>query len=57
MIHKRRGELQADLNAIAGALQDCDYWEHKLDEIEKGIPLGDLIPGAVIEEVAEVVDP
>jgi hypothetical protein len=42
----------ADLNAIGGALQDCDYWLGKLDD---GIPIEDLIPGAVVEEVVEKV--
>lgn len=50
---ERKRQLQADLNAIAGALQDCDFWLHKLDEAERGIALEDLIPGAVVEEVAQ----
>ena len=53
-VERRKAELQADLNAIAGALQDCDYWMHKIDEAENGIALEDLIPGACVEEVVEV---
>lgn len=51
MIEKRKAELMADLNAISGALQDCDYWLAKLDE---GYDIDDLIPGAVVEEVVPV---
>ncbi len=33
----RKQALQADLNAIAGALQDCDYWLAQLAEpVEEG---------------------
>ena len=49
-IEERKASLMADLNAIGGALQDCDYWLGKLDE-DNGIAIEDVIPGAVVEEV------
>lgn len=33
-ILERRNALMADYNAIAGAIQDCDYWLEQLDEGE-----------------------
>ena len=50
-LEKRKQSLMADMNAIGGALQDCDYWLKQLDYEEKGIPIEDLMPGAVVEEV------
>jgi hypothetical protein len=55
-IEERKSGLMAELHAIGGALQDCDYWLAKLDEGENGIPLEDLIPGAVVEEVVTTED-
>lgn len=50
-IEGRKKSIMADMNAMAGALQDCDYWLKQLDYEEKGIPIEDLMPGAVVEEV------
>ena len=31
-LKQRADQLQADLNAVGGALQDCEYW---LDQVSK----------------------
>lgn len=54
VIEARKAQLQADFNALYGAIQDCDHWLKKLEEEETGIPLEDLIPGAVVEDIVEV---
>jgi hypothetical protein len=54
IVEERKAQLQADLNAIAGAMQDCDYWLHEIDEAENGIPIEELIPGAVVEEIVPI---
>lgn len=60
-LEQQRGVLAAtavyaDLNAIMGALQQCDWQLALIDEGEvmpdpDGIPLEQLIPGAVVEAV------
>ena len=32
---QQREQLVANLNALAGALQDCDYWIARFEEEEK----------------------
>jgi hypothetical protein len=63
-LEQQRGVLctttfYADLNALTGAIQQCDWQLALIGEGEvmddpDGIPLEELIPGAVIEEVTAV---
>lgn len=47
-LKKRRGELQADMNAVAGALLQIDWTLDQMDRLDKGIPIEELIPGAEV---------
>lgn len=33
---KQKEMLLADLNAVDGAFQDCQYWKAKLEEVDDG---------------------
>jgi hypothetical protein len=34
-LKQRATQLQADLNAVGGALQDCEYWLEKVSKPEQ----------------------
>jgi hypothetical protein len=56
-LDQQRLQYIANLNAVVGAIQDCDYWIAKLDEEERQAAQGkavEVLPPAIPIEATPV---